>query len=402
MQSTKQTGTSKSRREIYFVITYGICFVSLGLGMASLGPLLPYLADNVGVTLAKISFLFTASSLGYLLGSAGGGRLYDRFKGHRLMVIALLLMIVASILIPLIPVFYLLLVGVFFFGLGQGTVDVGGNVNLLWVFQSRVGPYMNALHFCFGVGAFLSPIIIHNVMKLAGGALTWPYWILATLFLPGLVGLLSLESPKNPEKDEDDQKPKKIDYRLVVLIMMLYFVYVGVETGFGGWIFTYAVEEQIATESAASYMNSLFWGALTLGRLVSILLARKLPPSKILIGNFSLAILFLGLILIWPKNSVMIWAGSAGLGLALSSVFPTLLALGESRMKITGGVTGLFFFGSSLGGTVLPMVLGQIFEYIGSYQIMMTLFGFAVLGMVILLAVIFASNRVGEKIRVRS
>jgi len=119
MQATKHPEKQTSHREIYFVITYGICFISLGLGMASLGPLLPYLAENVGVSLAQISFLFTASSLGYLLGSAGGGRLYDRFKGHTLMVVALLLMVLMSILIPLIPVFFLLLIGMFFFGLGQ-------------------------------------------------------------------------------------------------------------------------------------------------------------------------------------------------------------------------------------------------------------------------------------------
>jgi len=111
MQSTEQPGKQTSHREIYFVITYGICFISLGLGMASLGPLLPYLAENVGVSLAQISFLFTASSLGYLLGSAGGGRLYDRFKGHTLMVVALLMMVLMSILIPLIGGSLVTLVG---------------------------------------------------------------------------------------------------------------------------------------------------------------------------------------------------------------------------------------------------------------------------------------------------
>lgn len=400
MQTSKTSIKEKPHKDIFFFITYGVCFISLGLGMAALGPTLPFLAENTGVTLAQISFLFTSSSLGYLIGSAGGGRLYDRFKGHRLMIIALVLMILMSIFVPLIPAYYLLLVAMFLFGMGQGALDVGGNVNLLWVFQSRVGPYMNALHFFFGVGAFLSPIIIHNVMKLAGGALTWPYWTLGILFLPGLVGLWSLPSPDNPEKEDMTKEKQTIDIRLVILMMVLFFLYVGVEGGFGGWIFTYALEEGIASESGASYMNSIFWGALTLGRLLSIPLARKLPPSKLLIGNFSLAILFLGVILIWPVNSLGVWIGSAGLGLALSSVFPTLLALGETRMTITGSVTGLFFLGSSLGGTLLPMLLGQIFEYIGSYQIMLTLFAAAVLGLLVLISVILASNRVGEKVRV--
>jgi MFS transporter, FHS family, Na+ dependent glucose transporter 1 len=389
----------KSHREIYYFATYGICFIALGLGMSALGPMLPYLANQVGVTFAQISFLFTSSSLGYLLGSAGGGRLFDRFKGHQLMMIAILTMALTISLIPVSPYFVLLLAVMFIFGISQGIVDVGGNVNLLWVFQGRVGPYMNALHFCFGVGAFLSPIILHNVMRWSGGQITWPFWTLALLTLPGILGLWSLSSPKNPEKEEIEQNPNSINVRLVVLMVVLFFIYVGVEGGFGGWIFTYATETQIASETGASYMNSIFWGALTLGRLLSVPLARKIAPSRLLVGNFVLAILFLGLILLFPLQPVIVWVVSAGFGLALSSVFPTLMALGESRMKISGKVTGYFFLGSSLGGTLIPMVLGQIFEYVGSYQIMLTLFVITMVGLVVLISMIFASNSAGEKVR---
>ena len=400
METTNPSSSHPKNRSFLYFLTYGICFISLGLAMASLGPILPFLAENLDVSLGQISFLFTASSLGYLTGSAGGGRLFDRYKGHHLMMIALVLMILMGVLIPIIPVFILLLAVMFIFGLGQGALDVGGNVNLLWVYQSRVGPYMNALHFCFGVGAFLAPIVMHQVMNLAGGSITWPFWTLSILFLPSLVGLGLLQSPTNPEKEDGTRAKVNVDYKLVVLMMVLFFVYVGVETGFGGWIFTYATQTGIATESAASYMNSIYWGALTLGRLVSVLLAKRLKPSTILIGNFGFSIVFLSLILIWPVNIGIVWAASAGLGFSLSSVFPTLLALGESRMKITGAMTGLFFLGSSLGGTLLPMLMGQIFEYIGAYQIMLTLFGGTVLGLIVLFSVIMASNRVGEKARV--
>lgn len=399
MEAKDLPSTHQKDRSFYYFLTYGICFISLGLAMASLGPILPFLAEHIDVSLAMISFMFTASSLGYLTGSAGGGRLFDRFKGHRLMLIALGLMIVMALVIPITPVYTLLLVAMFIFGLGQGTLDIGGNVNLLWVYQSRVGPYMNALHFFFGVGALLAPIVIHQVMSLANGAITWPFWVMAMLFLPSVIGLWLLRSPTNPEKDESSQKSPSADFRLVILMMLLFFIYVGVEGGFGGWIFTYATEGKIASEAGASYMNSLFWGALTLGRLVSIPLAKRLKPSTLLIGNFGFSIAFLGLILIFPLNTSIVWVVSAGLGFSLSSVFPTLLALGESRMKITGAVTGMFFLGSSLGGTLMPMLLGQIFEYVGSYEIMLTLFGVAVLGLIVLVSVIFASNRVGEKVR---
>lgn len=394
-----QAPNQTRRRELGTFFTYGACFVALGLSMSVVGPTLLSLAENVGVSLAQISFIFTAINLGYMLGSSGGGRLYDRLKGHRIMMAAMALMVVTGALVPVIHSFYTLLIVVFLFGLGQGLVDVGANVGVLWVFKSRVGPYMNALHFFFGLGAFLSPIIVTHVMHWTGGAITWPFWVLGILYMPGLIGLMFFPSPENTEKETEKETPQVLNYKLVIPMIVLFFLYVGVEASFGGWIYTYATINNISGEIGASYLNSLFWGALMAGRLIMIPLSRKFNPSKILIGNYVLMVLFLLMILIWPVNPVMVWIASIGLGFAVSSVFPTLLSLAETRMKVTGAITGLFFLGTSLAGTVVPMVLGQIFEYVGSYQAMLALFIGACLGLVVLIVVLVASNKMGEKIR---
>ncbi len=68
-------------------------------------------------------------------------------------------------------------------------------------------------------------------------------------------------------------------------------------------------------------------------------------------------------------------------------------------MKVTGAVTGLFFFGSSLGGTIFPTLLGLIFDKVGSYQMILTLLGLAFLGLAVLVMTLLASKRVGEKVR---
>jgi len=220
---------------------YGVSFIALGLALSALGPMLPFLADNLGVTIGKISFILTVSNLGYLIGSAGGGRLYDRFKGHRLMSLALVLMVVGAVLAPLVRNFYLLLLVFLVFGFGNGLLDIGGNVNLLWVFQSRVGPYMNALHFFFGVGAFLAPIILTNVMRLSGGALTWPFWTLAILFLPGLLGLSILPSPVNPEGGQEQETDQKPDTKLVILMMVLLRHPAGHRQRYGGLLHEFRI-----------------------------------------------------------------------------------------------------------------------------------------------------------------
>ena len=313
MEKSKSSNQNR-RRELGTFFTYGACFVALGLSMSVVGPTLPALAENVGVSLAQISFIFTASSLGYMLGSSGGGRLFDRFKGHRIMVTAMVLLVISGALVPVIHSYYALLAVVFLFGLGQGLIDVGSNVGVLWVFKSRVGPYMNGLHFFFGLGAFLSPIIVTNVMRWTHGAITWPFWVLGIMYLPGLVGLMFSPSPVNTEKETEKDTPQVLNYKLVIPIIVLFFLYVGVEASFGGWIYTYATINNISGETGASYMNSLYWGALMAGRLITIPLARKLTPSKILLGNYVLMVIFLLMILIWPVNPCdgldsLNWAG---------------------------------------------------------------------------------------------
>ncbi len=68
-------------------------------------------------------------------------------------------------------------------------------------------------------------------------------------------------------------------------------------------------------------------------------------------------------------------------------------------MKITGKVTGLFFIGTSLGGSLIPTMLGQIFEYVGDYQIMLALFFITLIGFGVLMALIKLANVIGEKER---
>jgi MFS transporter, FHS family, Na+ dependent glucose transporter 1 len=369
------------------LLTYAISYFSVGIGVSSLGPLLPFLADNVNVSLGQISFVFTAQNLGYLLGSMGGGWLYDRFKSHNLMVLSLTLMVLAGLLIPMMSWFVYLLLVLFFFGLGVGTLDVGENLSLVWIVKSRVVPYLNALHFIFGMGAFFTPLIISTVMAWTGGNLTWAIWVLVLLFCPGLIGLLLLESPVSIPVDEGDAGHQAHNYGLIGMLILIFFLAVGIQIGFGGWIFTYVSDQGIADVNAASLMTSIFWGCLTLGRLVAIPVSKKATPVAMLRFNFALLVLVMGLILTWPMNPAMMWVGSAGMGLATSILFPTLLSFAKTRLHLTGRVTGLFFMGSSLGMMVLPLLLGQVYENWGGYQMLLVLFTAALvaLGMMVLL-----------------
>ncbi len=381
------------------LLTYAITYFSVGVGVSLLGPILPFLAGQVSVSLGQISFAFTAQNLGYLLGSVGGGWLYDRFPSHRLMVFSLCLMAVSGLVIPLVPWFYALLLILFFFGLGLGVMDVGENLVLVWMFKSRVGPYLNALHFIFGTGAFFTPIIITAVMGWTGGSLSWAMWALVLLFCPGLIGLTTLTSPREDPTEVAEGGVSQHYTGLILLLILLFFMAVGVQIGFSGWIFTYVSELSIADITAASLMTSLFWGTLTLGRLVAVPISRKVRPGSLVLFNCAILVVVMGLILVWPQSPAMMWAGSAGMGLGTSLIFPTLLAFAKTRLPMSGRVTGLFFLGSSLGMMVVPMLLGQVFDRLGGYAMMLVLFAAVLIGLVIM--VVLNSKRFSVKQRLQ-
>jgi FHS family Na+ dependent glucose MFS transporter 1 len=222
---------------------------------------------------------------------------------------------------------------------------------------------MNALHFSFGVGAFLAPIIVSQIMLRSDG-LGWPYWALALLMLPAALALLRLPSPQR--ETVSVQEAQDGDGRLLlVLFVAFFYLYVGAEVSFGDWVYTYSVEQGLIDEAAAAYLNSAFWGTFTVGRLLAIPIAARVRPGAILLGDLVLCLVSVAIILLWPMSVVVLWIGAMCLGLGLASVFPTMVSLAERRMTVTGKVAGWFLVGGSVGSMTLPWLIGQLFESVG-------------------------------------
>ena len=358
------------RTRLYVTIGYCAAFVALGLTTASLGPTLTDLATNTRASLSQISYGFTAHALGYLLGSFLGGRLYDRRSGNPVMGTMLLLMALSMALIPLIPVLWVLIAALLSLGMFAGALDVGGNTLLVWLHGEKVGPYMNALHFFFGVGAFLSPVIIARALA-AGAGVTWAYWILALLIVPVAVVVLRLPSPpSSAEADSTSDAPpvartRRSSALLVVLIASFFFLYVGSETSFGGWIATYAKVAGLGDATTAAYLTSVFWGALTLGRLLSIPLAARLRPRTLLFADLVGCLLSVLVVIAWPGAPAALWIGTFGAGFSMASLFPTMISFAGRHMTTTGKTTAWFFVGASSGGMIIPWLIGQWFESTG-------------------------------------
>ena len=344
-------------------LSYYAAFIGVGLTTSMIGPVLPQLAQMTGTELSQISIVFAAGPLGYMVAAARGGRLYDRMTGHLVMAISLFLMAIATIAVPLMPVLWLMVAALFLIGVGQSLVDIGGNTLLMWTYGAAVGPYMNALHFFFGIGTLLAPVIIGQVASF-GGSITWAFVILAVPILPVAVWLIRLPSP--PVQAADSAiGAEEIPYGLVSLIALFYFLYVGAELSYGGWIFTYVITKDLMGEAAAYYLTAVFWGAFTLGRLLSIPLGVRFSPRQLLNWALLAGILSIAVILAWPNSLASLWLGTVGIGLAMAPIFPAMLAFLERRMVISGQITGWFFLGGSLGAMAIPWLIGQRFEATG-------------------------------------
>ena len=101
------------RGRILKTAAYYLSFITFGSIIGVIGPTLPELAGHTGTKLSQISYLFTSHSLGYLAGSLLGGHLFDRTRGHALIGTALGVMASIMMLIPLVPLLWLL-IGILF------------------------------------------------------------------------------------------------------------------------------------------------------------------------------------------------------------------------------------------------------------------------------------------------
>ena len=153
---------------------------------------------------------------------------------------------------------------------------------------------------------------------------------------------------------------------LVFLTIVIFFAFTGAELGFGGWIYTYMTSQVYANPTLAASINAAFWAAFTVGRLISIPLAMKLKPEKILWVDFCGVIISLLIIILFSAVEVLLWLGTIGTGLFMASIFPTLLNDAQSRMHMSGKITSWFFVGSSLGSMTLPWIMGQLIAPFGA------------------------------------
>jgi FHS family Na+ dependent glucose MFS transporter 1 len=378
-------------------IGYYLLFICLGLGLGITGPALPSLAEQTGSTIGGIGTMFLAGSIGYTLGTVVGGWIFDRIRrGHLALGIAQLVSAGLLGAIPFADSLPVLLVIVFTSGLSNGILNTGTNTLLMWTHGEKAGPFINGLHFAFGLGAFLAPTLYAQLLT-RGASYREAYWVMAGIAIPVALFLLVLPgSPQHVHKQDEKTKGHEnlLKYLPVIATGMLFlFFYVGSEVTFGNWIYTYTLTLNLASATQAAYLTSGFWLAFTIGRLISIPVAARFKPEQILAIALVGCLVILSLAMAAPNSLTLLWTSTLGLGFFMAPVWPTGYNLAGQSVKLTATVSSVILLGDSLGGMVLPWLTGQVLERYGAQSMTWLVFGSLVLNLLVFFALIQLRQR---------
>ncbi len=346
---------------------YLAVFIAIGLSLSMLGPSLTYLRERAQVSKGDIGALFVAQALGYLSGSLLSGRVYDRGFGHRVVAGALIGIVASMLMIPKCTSVLALAVPFALIGIFAGCIDVGCNTLVVWHTRGAGSArLLNALHLFFGIGALASPLLVdrslawsHSLSLLAG---------LVAVYSLVLAAVVLLHETPTPFAFGASQPstPVQTPVRVLAVISVFFFLYVGVEVGFSGWLKTYAEGINLAGASAPTLLNTAFWVSFTLGRLVAVVLASRVRSGLLLATACSLTIVLLGVMVLADGRSSAVWVTTVLIGFAVAPQFATMIAYAEEHIALSGRSTSWFVSGAGMGGLVLPFLIGQMLDRSGS------------------------------------
>jgi fucose permease len=332
--------------------------------------MLPTLSARWSLNYSQAGALFTAQYLASTLAVALSGVLVSRW-GFRFAIKAGLLLMSAGVALLLAgpKTMGILCIGVS--GGGIGLAVPAANLLVAEVNPGRRSATLNLLNFCWSAGAVACPFLVAAAAKnhriplllalLAG---------FAVLVATGIAVMPSYIVEPFATKDVSQTKEAAIRWKQGIILMFgaLFFLYVGIENGFGGWIASYAKSLGNLTPALALMTPSFFYGAMMLGRWLAPLLLRtideiRLAQAGLLVACAGMA----GLVLSHGLREVVASACLAGLG--LSCVYPITISLLSREFGPAAARVGSFMFTmSNLGGGLMPWMVGVSSNHFGTLK----------------------------------
>ena len=335
------------------------CFVPIGIATVLLGPMLPTLSARWSLNYSQAGALFTAQYLASTLAVALSGALVRRW-GFRFAIKTGLVLMSVGVGLLLTGPRAMGILCIAAYGGGLGLAVPAANLLVAEVNPGRRSATLNLLNFCWSAGAVACPFLVAAAAK--SHQVPAFLWAVAGFALLVAIGIAVMPSSivEPSAKDAERKTGPKIPWtqRAVLMLAALFFLYVGVENSFGGWVASYAKGLGNLTPAMSLMTPSFFYAALMLGRWIAPLLLRsidevRLVQAGLLIGCTGMA----GLVLSNGLRGVIWSACLAGLG--LSGVYPiTISLLSREFGPASTRLGSLMFTMSNVGGGLLPWTVG--------------------------------------------
>jgi len=384
------------------ILTIGLIFLTffvISFLSNIIGPLVPDIIESFDLSLTLVGFLPFAFFIAYGIMSIPAGILVERFGEKKMMVLAFFISFLGAFLFALLPGFKLYLISLFLIGTGMAILQVAINPLLRVAGGERHFAFNSVLsQLFFGLASFLSPLVYsYFVLNLSNGSetdsspisvfaamvpenLPWIslYWFFALIsflmvFIIGFSKLPTVEL-------QDDEKAGALETHLMLLkkpMVILYFLgifcYVGSEQGIANWISEFLqTYHGIDPQTDGATAVSMFWGLMTAGTVLGLVLLKFVDSRRVLIGFSLAAMICLAVGLFSPGNIAIVCFPLVGFFASVMWSIIISLAL-NSISSHHGSFSGILVTGIA-GGAVVPLIVGSLGDLIGLRLGMLVLF----------------------------
>lgn len=329
-----------------------ICGVVAGMA----GPLVPFLRVDLNLSYAEAGLLFSAQSVGSFAVLLAGGWLVHAFGKRRILFAGSLAFAVGMGVTAAAGGFWTLLAGNVLIGAGMSLLDIGISTLVIDANREGKGQALNLLHFFFGAGAVIGPLVALGLEHAANG---WRWAFGLTGVLPLLLAVIVpfLRTPPSPEVPA---RKKFAVYRRPFLWLgaLALCVYCGVEWGVGAWFPSYWKAIPGAGSLDPAWATSLFWLTFAIGRFVVSSWADRWGWKRFLSVSIAATLVVCVLWVLFPQpQAALVWV--LLFGFIIAGQYPTFVALISHRFpEASGQLTSVLSIFASLGTFLWPPAVG--------------------------------------------
>ncbi len=339
-----------------------ISFVPIGIATVLLGPMLPVLSERWSMNYSQAGALFAVQYVSSTVAVAFSGVLVSRY-GFRFPIKTGLLLMAAGLALLMTGPKQLALICIGAYGAGLGLAVPAGNLLVAELNPNRRSATLSCLNFYWSAGAVTCPFLvayaakIHQVPLLLACVSGFSLLVaLAFAVLPAPI----FELAKTPGKVKTTVPAIQRKLNMFFILAALFFLYVGTENAFGGWVASFAKSLGNLTPVMALLTPSFFYAALTFGRWLAPFLLRN--GNEIRLVQIGLVIASLGTAgLMFSRGLTGVAMSACATGLGLSYVYPiTISVLSREFGPSSSAIASVMFVLSNVGGGLLPWIAGVL------------------------------------------